>query len=53
VKLTICLGADLSQALREYAAYYETIYGTCESVVDLVPFMLDAFLQSDKTSGTG
>lgn len=34
VKLTITIGAELHQSLREYA--------------DLIPFMLEAFLQSDK-----
>lgn len=48
VKLTITLGADLNQALKDYAGIYQATYGVSEQVVDLIPFMLDAFLQSDK-----
>ncbi|WAC48216.1 DUF2274 domain-containing protein [Asticcacaulis sp. SL142] len=48
VKLTITLGADLNQALKDYADIYQATYGITEQVVDLIPFMLDAFLQSDK-----
>ena len=48
VKLTITLGADLSQSLKDYADLYEKAYGVNEQVVDLVPFMLEAFLASDK-----
>lgn len=49
VKLTVTLGADLNQALRDYADLYERTYGVAETVVDLVPFMLEAFLTGDKT----
>jgi hypothetical protein len=49
VKLTITLGAELNIALKEYADLYEATYGSPEQVVDLIPFMLEAFLQSDKT----
>ena len=48
VKLTITIGAELNQMLKEYADVYQTTYGTAEQVVDLVPFMLEAFVQSDK-----
>lgn len=48
VKLTITVGAELHQSLREYADLYKITYGTEEQVADLVPFMLEAFLQSDK-----
>lgn len=48
VKLTITLGAELHQTLKEYADAYQATYGTAEQVVDLIPFMLDAFLISDK-----
>lgn len=49
IKLTITVGAELHQALKDYADLYQATYGTAEQVVDLVPFMLDAFLQSDKS----
>ena len=48
VKITITLGPDLSQALRDYAAIYRTTYGEVESVADLIPFMLSSFLDSDR-----
>ena len=49
VKITITLGPDLNQALREYAAIYRATYGEAESVADLIPFMLGAFLDSDRS----
>jgi hypothetical protein len=48
VKIIIAVNPDLNQALREYATVYRTEYGKAESVADLIPFMLGAFLQSDK-----
>lgn len=48
VKLTITIGAELNQTLREYADLYQATYGVAEQVIDLIPFMLEAFLQSDK-----
>ena len=49
VKIAITVNSDLAQALHEYAAIYRAAYGESESVADLIPFMLDAFLQSDKS----
>ena len=48
VKITIALNPDLNQALRDYAEIYRAQYGEAESVADLIPFMLGAFLGSDK-----
>ena len=48
VKITITVSPDLNQALREYAAIYRTTYGESESVSNLIPFMLGAFLESDR-----
>jgi hypothetical protein len=48
VKLTITVGAELHQALKEYGDLYQATYGVAEQVIDLIPFMLEAFLQSDK-----
>jgi hypothetical protein len=39
---------DYPQALRDYAALYKAIYGEAEPVADLIPFMLEAFLDSDR-----
>ncbi len=48
VKITITVGPDLNQALRDYAAIYRATYGEAESVADLIPFMLSSFLDSDR-----
>ena len=48
VKLTITVPPELNHALREYAGLYRAAYGQAESVAELVPFMLGAFLDSDK-----
>jgi len=48
VKITITVGPDLNQALRDYAAIYRATYGEAESVADLIPFMLLGFLESDR-----
>ena len=48
VKITITVSPDLNQALRDYSTIYRTTYGEAESVADLIPFMLGAFLESDR-----
>ncbi len=48
IKLTVTLGAELHQTLKEYADLYQATYGVSEQVVDLIPFMLEAFVSSDK-----
>ena len=47
VKMNIVLTPGLAQRLREYAAFYAETYGTKEEVAELIPFMLEAFLDSD------
>ena len=47
-KITITVNAGLNQALRDYAALYRATYGEAESVAELIPFMLEAFLDSDR-----
>lgn len=47
VKMTIVLTPSLAQRLREYAAFYAEIYGNKEEVTELIPFMLEAFLDGD------
>ncbi|OIR00486.1 hypothetical protein GALL_173590 [mine drainage metagenome] len=47
-KITITVSAELNQALHRYAALYRDTYGEAESVTELIPFMLDAFLDSDR-----
>jgi len=48
VRLTVNLDAPLNAALKEYAALYEATYGERESVADLIPFILRAFLDGDR-----
>lgn len=48
VKITFSAWPDLNQALSEYAIFYEQTYGEAETVAELVPFMLDSFLKSDR-----
>jgi hypothetical protein len=47
VKLTTTLTPNLAARLRDYADFYAETYGTREEVADLVPFMLEAFLDGD------
>jgi hypothetical protein len=47
-KITITVSAELSQALRQYAEVYRATYGEMETVADLIPFMLGAFLEGDR-----
>jgi hypothetical protein len=47
VKMTIMLTPSLAKRLREYAEFYAETYGNKEEVADLIPFMLEAFLDSD------
>lgn len=49
VKLTISMLPDLYAALLDYAAQYAEIYGQEESLVELVPAMLSAFLEGDRS----
>lgn len=48
VKLTISMPPDLRSALSDYAEIYREQYGQSESVADLIPHMLRAFLDSDR-----
>lgn len=49
VKLTITLAPELHQGLTDYAGLYAETYGQAESVQDLIPFMLQGFLESDRS----
>lgn len=49
VKLAITITPDLHQLLQQYARLYAEAYGREESVADLVPAMLAAFLESDRS----
>lgn len=46
-KLTISVSPELKGALDAYAEIYAQTYGQRESVAELIPFMLDAFINAD------
>ena len=48
VKLTISILPELQRRLSDYAAVYGRIYGVQEPVSELIPAMLNAFLESDR-----
>jgi len=48
VKITIIVKPELHVALQNYAALYRQTYGVAESVAELIPYMLDSFLGSDR-----
>lgn len=47
VKISFTASPELSAALTDYAELYRQTYGRTESVADLVPFMLEAFMNGD------
>jgi hypothetical protein len=47
VKLNVVLAPSLAKRLREYADFYAETYGSREEVAELIPFMLEAFLDGD------
>lgn len=49
VKLAITVTPDLHRALSDYAALYAQTYGRDEPVTELIPAMLAAFLDSDRS----
>ena len=49
VKLTITVQPELGVALRAYAELYRESYGEEESVAELIPYMLQSFLESDRS----
>ncbi len=48
IKLVITVTPDLNDALADYADAYRETYGQSETVADLAPHMLRAFLDSDR-----
>lgn len=49
VKLAITITPGLQAALQDYAALYAQKYGVEEPVTELIPAMLAAFLESDRS----
>jgi hypothetical protein len=48
VKLTVTVSPDLARALADYAEVYRAAYGQREKVEELVPFMLEKFIEGDR-----
>jgi len=48
IKLAIAIPPDLNDALGDYAEAYKETYGRSETIPDLIPFMLQTFLESDR-----
>jgi hypothetical protein len=48
VKITITVRPELNAALRAYAELYRESYGDEETVAELIPYMLESFLESDR-----
>ncbi|MFT5331006.1 MAG: hypothetical protein ACI9TB_001351 [Parasphingorhabdus sp.] len=48
IKLTISVLPDLNDALADYADIYAKAYGQTDPVIELIPEMLQTFLDSDR-----
>lgn len=48
VKITISVSPELNGNLAAYAALYRAAYGTSEPVAELIPYMLEGFLATDR-----
>lgn len=48
VKITFVASPDLAKSLALYAQYYEEIYRQAEPISELMPYALEAFLESDR-----
>jgi hypothetical protein len=48
VKITIMASATLDKKLHSYAEAYRAAYGEDEKVGDLIPFILEQFLDGDR-----
>jgi hypothetical protein len=53
VKLSITIQPELKKALDDYALLYARNYGAEESVTELIPYMLEAFLRADAAFRNG
>ncbi|UJQ94150.1 DUF2274 domain-containing protein [Mariluticola halotolerans] len=46
-KISFTASADLKSLLNDYAEIYRRTYGNKEGVPELIPFMLEAFINAD------
>lgn len=49
VKISLTILPELHQRLADYARVYAVTYGREEPIADLIPAMLAAFIESDRT----
>ena len=49
VKLSINLPPDVHHALTDYATIYQQQYGEAETIQNLIPFIITAFLEADSS----
>ncbi|HIC82161.1 MAG TPA: DUF2274 domain-containing protein [Kiloniellaceae bacterium] len=47
VKIAFTASPELKAALNDYAEVYRRSYGQKEGVAELIPFMLEAFMNAD------
>ena len=47
VKISFTASPELKAALGDYAEIYRRTYGQKEGVAELIPFMLEAFMNAD------
>lgn len=52
VKITVTVGPDLNRSLQAYAELYRETYGAAESVAELIPYILESYLGSDRRFAT-
>lgn len=48
VKISFQASPELASALRAYAELYRETYGQAAAMAELIPFMLESFLASDR-----
>lgn len=48
VKIIVNVSPELNRVLQNYASLYQEAYGQQESITELIPFMLNSFLQGDR-----
>jgi hypothetical protein len=49
IKITIVASPELNRSLHAYARLYQEKYGAAETVPELIPYILESFLESDRT----
>lgn len=48
VRITISISPDLNRALTDYAALYQECYGQAEPLQEMIPAMLERFVEGDR-----